>query len=346
MRRLRFAPGPFFRPDIRRRIQNGSRKQRPNQCEANFHRRLEFIKDNVSLHNGQIASHFTPSADKTQHRHEKSPRDDRLRPCIIRIVPPKRRTPCGPPVRTSTVPQRTGRPGSSTTNSQVRLCCDERTKLTVPQHTGRPGSFAANGQGRQSRRAGTVYGIRTEGRSRSIAVRRDLHTPFRPVRRRAHGRAPVLSSRLSVSYFSERRKSCPAAPFPRHERAVRPSVRTAPDKPHEKKELSNKSRESEITPVGIHSDRGEIVGIRFVRQFHRVRKPQRIFPGLITERRLQMRCAKIIRLKKGARITLIAGQPHATIVRPDYPRNESRIPAATAEPTTPATLGPIACMSR
>ena len=262
MRRLRFAPGSFFRPDIRRRIQNGSRKQRPNQCGANFHRRLEFIKDNVSLHNGQIASHFTPSADKTQHRHGKSHRDDRLRPCIIRIVPPKRRTPCGPPVRTSTVPQRTGRPGSSTTNRQVRLCCDERTKLTVPQHTGRPGSsttnrqvrlccdertkltvpqhtgrpgsFAANGQGRQSRREGTVYGIRTEGRSRSIAVRRDLHTPFRPVRRRAHGRAPVPSSRLSGSYFSERRKSCPAAPFPRHERTARPSVRTAPDKPHEK----------------------------------------------------------------------------------------------------------------
>ena len=29
-----------------------------------------------------------------------------------------------------------------------------------------------------------------------------------------------------------------------------------------------------------------------------------------------------------------------------YPRNESRMPAATAEPTTPATLGPMACMSR
>lgn len=29
-----------------------------------------------------------------------------------------------------------------------------------------------------------------------------------------------------------------------------------------------------------------------------------------------------------------------------YPRNESRIPAATAEPTTPATLGPMACISR
>ena len=29
-----------------------------------------------------------------------------------------------------------------------------------------------------------------------------------------------------------------------------------------------------------------------------------------------------------------------------YPRNESRIPAAMAEPTTPATLGPMACISR
>lgn len=29
-----------------------------------------------------------------------------------------------------------------------------------------------------------------------------------------------------------------------------------------------------------------------------------------------------------------------------YPKNESRIPAATAEPTTPATLGPMACISR
>ena len=29
-----------------------------------------------------------------------------------------------------------------------------------------------------------------------------------------------------------------------------------------------------------------------------------------------------------------------------YPRNESRIPAVTAEPTTPATLGPMACISR
>ena len=29
-----------------------------------------------------------------------------------------------------------------------------------------------------------------------------------------------------------------------------------------------------------------------------------------------------------------------------YPRNESRIPATTAEPTTPATLGPMACISR
>lgn len=29
-----------------------------------------------------------------------------------------------------------------------------------------------------------------------------------------------------------------------------------------------------------------------------------------------------------------------------YPRNESRIPAATAEPTTPATFGPMACISR
>ena len=29
-----------------------------------------------------------------------------------------------------------------------------------------------------------------------------------------------------------------------------------------------------------------------------------------------------------------------------YPRKESRIPAATAEPITPATLGPMACISK
>ena len=29
-----------------------------------------------------------------------------------------------------------------------------------------------------------------------------------------------------------------------------------------------------------------------------------------------------------------------------YPRNDNRIPAATAEPITPATLGPIACINR
>ena len=29
-----------------------------------------------------------------------------------------------------------------------------------------------------------------------------------------------------------------------------------------------------------------------------------------------------------------------------YMRNPSRIPAATAEPITPATLGPMACISR
>ena len=30
----------------------------------------------------------------------------------------------------------------------------------------------------------------------------------------------------------------------------------------------------------------------------------------------------------------------------NHPRTESRTPAATAEPITPATFGPIACMSR
>ena len=29
-----------------------------------------------------------------------------------------------------------------------------------------------------------------------------------------------------------------------------------------------------------------------------------------------------------------------------YPKNDNRIPAATAEPITPATLGPIACINR
>ena len=29
-----------------------------------------------------------------------------------------------------------------------------------------------------------------------------------------------------------------------------------------------------------------------------------------------------------------------------YPKKDSNIPAATAEPITPATLGPIACISR
>lgn len=38
--------------------------------------------------------------------------------------------------------------------------------------------------------------------------------------------------------------------------------------------------------------------------------------------------------------------PLQSIETPDYPRNDSRIPAATAEPTTPATFGPMACMSR
>ena len=37
--------------------------------------------------------------------------------------------------------------------------------------------------------------------------------------------------------------------------------------------------------------------------------------------------------------------PLQSIETPDYPRNDSRIPAATAEPTTPATFGPMACMS-
>ena len=30
----------------------------------------------------------------------------------------------------------------------------------------------------------------------------------------------------------------------------------------------------------------------------------------------------------------------------NYPRNPSKIPAATAEPITPATFGPMACISR
>ena len=30
----------------------------------------------------------------------------------------------------------------------------------------------------------------------------------------------------------------------------------------------------------------------------------------------------------------------------DYPKNPNRIPAATAEPITPATFGPMACISR
>ena len=38
--------------------------------------------------------------------------------------------------------------------------------------------------------------------------------------------------------------------------------------------------------------------------------------------------------------------PLQSIETPDYPRNDSRIPAATAEPTTPATFGPMACISR
>ena len=38
--------------------------------------------------------------------------------------------------------------------------------------------------------------------------------------------------------------------------------------------------------------------------------------------------------------------PLQSIETPDYPRNDSRIPAATAEPTTPATFGPMACMRR
>lgn len=33
-------------------------------------------------------------------------------------------------------------------------------------------------------------------------------------------------------------------------------------------------------------------------------------------------------------------------INPLYPRNPNSIPAATAEPITPATLGPIACISR
>ena len=41
-----------------------------------------------------------------------------------------------------------------------------------------------------------------------------------------------------------------------------------------------------------------------------------------------------------------AGQSPGPSGESAYPRNESRIPAATAEPTTPATLGPMACISR
>lgn len=29
-----------------------------------------------------------------------------------------------------------------------------------------------------------------------------------------------------------------------------------------------------------------------------------------------------------------------------YPKNDNKIPAATAEPITPATLGPMACISK
>ena len=34
------------------------------------------------------------------------------------------------------------------------------------------------------------------------------------------------------------------------------------------------------------------------------------------------------------------------ILQMDYIKNPSKIPAATAEPITPATLGPIACINK
>ena len=34
------------------------------------------------------------------------------------------------------------------------------------------------------------------------------------------------------------------------------------------------------------------------------------------------------------------------IVQTDYIKNPSKIPAATAEPITPATFGPMACINR
>ena len=36
----------------------------------------------------------------------------------------------------------------------------------------------------------------------------------------------------------------------------------------------------------------------------------------------------------------------AMIVQTDYIKNPSKIPAATAEPITPATFGPMACINR
>lgn len=43
-------------------------------------------------------------------------------------------------------------------------------------------------------------------------------------------------------------------------------------------------------------------------------------------------------------LTTVSGRAARNAI--PYPRNESRMPAATAEPTTPATLGPMACISR
>ena len=47
--------------------------------------------------------------------------------------------------------------------------------------------------------------------------------------------------------------------------------------------------------------------------------------------------------KKSLRIKRCGG---FFIEKKDYPKNPNRMPAATAEPITPATLGPMACISR
>ena len=43
---------------------------------------------------------------------------------------------------------------------------------------------------------------------------------------------------------------------------------------------------------------------------------------------------------------MLSGRSFRLCGKSNYPRKESRIPAATADPTTPATLGPMACISR